>query len=216
MSTSWRKISRSVGTGSVGVGFAALVVMFPAAPAAADFILTPNDGMGGVGSLLHWSFTADSVSISLYENWGDVDPVAMFIVGEDTSLFGSTLFGDGGTLIEIEKDVINMTDFSWTAFHIDLIPFDGGGPITVDPESVDSDRFDISEVMNNDDGSANIWFFLEKGDEPVLPGEEVDFEFDMIIFGAVSFTMIQTPIPAPGALALLGLAGAVSRRRRRN
>ncbi len=72
--------------------------------------------------------------------------------------------------------------------------------------------------MNRGDGSASIWFFTDKGqgDTPVLIGESVEMSFNMTIFGAIAFTMIQTPVPAPGALALLGLAGAVSRRRRRN
>ncbi|MEE9130577.1 MAG: PEP-CTERM sorting domain-containing protein [Phycisphaerales bacterium] len=221
MFTSWREISRSVRTGSVGVVFAALAVMLPSAPATAEFIITPNDEMGGVGSLLSWSYTVDGMSISLDENWGEIDPVALFIVDSASTLFGSRLFGDpglGGTLIGIEKDILNTTDFDWTSFHIDLIPIDGGGPITVDPDSVGSDRFSNVDVMNNDDGSASMWFFTDKGqgDTPVLIGEQVVMFFDMTIFGAISFTMIQTPVPAPGALALLGLAGAVSRRRRRN
>lgn len=217
MPTSWREISRSVRTGSVGVGFAALAVMLPSAPATAELIITPNDGMGGVGSLISWSYTVDGMNVYLYENWGEIDPIALFIVDSATSLFGDP--GLGGTSIGIDKDILNSTEFDWTAFHIDLIPSDGSDGITVDPNSVGSDRFSNIEVMNNDDGSASIWFFTDKkqGDTPVLIGESVGMSFDMIIFGDIAFTMIQTPVPAPGALALLGLAGAaVSRRRRRN
>ncbi len=217
MSTSWREISRSVRTGSVGVVFAALAVMLPAAPATAELIITPNDEMGGVGSLISWSYTVDGMSVYLYENWGEIDPVALFIVDSASTLFGNP--GLGGTPIDIDKDVLNTTDFDWTAFHIDLIPGDGAGPITVDLDSVGSNRFSNIEVMNNDDGSASIWFFtdMQQGDTPVLIGEMVAMSFNMVIFGDIVFTMIQTPVPAPGALALLGLAGAaVSRRRRRN
>ncbi len=221
MSTTWRKNSRSVWSGSVGVGFAALAVMLPSAPATAELIITPNDEMGGVGSWLSWSYTTDGMSIRLYENWGEIDPAALFIVDSASSVFGSSLFGEpglGGTPIDINKNILNTTDFDWTAFHIDLIPIDGAGPITVDPKSVGSDRFSDIEVMNNKDGSASLWYFTDKkqGDTPVLIGETVEMSFRMTIFGAVSFTMIQTPVPAPAALALLGLAGAVSRRRRRN
>ena len=216
MPTSWREISRSVRTGSVGVGFAALAVMLPSAPATAELIITPNDGMGGVGSLISWSYTVDGMNVYLYENWGEIDPIALFIVDSATSLFGDP--GLGGTSIGIDKDILNSTEFDWTAFHIDLIPSDGSDGITVDPNSVGSDRFSNIEVMNNDDGSASIWFFTDnkQGDTPVLIGESVGMSFDMIIFGDIAFTMIQTPVPAPGALVLLGLAGAVSRRRRRN
>ncbi len=145
MSTSWRKISRSVPTGTVGVGFAALAVMLPAAPATAELIITPDHGMGGVGSLLSWNYTTAGMSIRLYENWGELDPVALFIVDG-----ASTLFGDpelGGTSIGIDKDILNSTKFNWTAFHIDLIPGDGSDGITVDPNSVGSDRFSNIEVM---------------------------------------------------------------------
>lgn len=216
MSTSWRTISRSVRTGSVGFVFAALAVMLPSAPATAEIIITPNDEMGGVGSLLSWNFTTNGMSIYLYENWGEIDPVALFIVESGSSLLGDP--GLGGTSIGIAKDILNSTTFDWTAFHIDLIPGDGSDEITVDPDSVGSDRFSDIDVMNNDDGSASIWFFTDKnqGDTPVLIGESVMMSFNMTIFGAISFTMIQTPVPTPGALALLGLAGAVSRRRRRN
>ncbi len=222
MSTSWRKISRSVRTGSVGVVFAAMAVMFPSAPATAELIITPNDDMGGVGSLLSWKYTTEGMSVYLYENWGEIDPVALFIVDSAASLFGSSLLGDpglGGTSISIDKDILNTTTFDWTAFHIDLIPGDGSDGLIVDPNSVGSDRFSDVDVMNNGDGSASIWFFTDKkqGDTPVLIGETVAMSFGMTIFGDISFTMIQTPVPAPGALALLGLAGAaVSRRRRRN
>ena len=171
---STRKINRSVRTGSVGVGFAALAVMVLAAPATAELIITPNDEMGGVGSLLSWNYTVDGMSISLFEDWGKIDPVALFIVDGASSLFGSSLFGDpglGGTPIGIAKDLLNTTDFDWTAFHIDLIP-EGADEITVDLKSVESDRFSNVEVMNNDDGSASIWFFTSKkqGDTSVLIG----------------------------------------------
>ncbi len=92
MPASCREISRSVRTGCVGVGFAALVVMLPSAPATAELIITPNNDRGGVGSLLGWSYTTDGISVRLNENWGDIDPVAMYIVESASSLFGSSLF----------------------------------------------------------------------------------------------------------------------------
>lgn len=216
MSASWRNIGRSVRNGSVGVGFAALAVMVPATPATAELIITPNDRMGGDGALNSWSYVVEGMSIQLFEDWGELDPVALFIIDSASSLFGDP--GLGGTSIDINKDILNSTGFDWTAFHIDLIPGDGSDGITVDPKSVGSDRFSNIEVMNNDDGSASIWFFTDKGqgDTPVLIGETVGMSFSMIIFGDIAFTMIQTPIPAPGALVLWGLVGVALRRRHRN
>ncbi len=216
MSTSWRKTSRSMRTGSIGVVFAALAVMIPSAPATAEIIITPNDEMGGVGSLLSWSYTTEGMSINLFEDWGEVDPVGFFIVDSAASLLGDP--GLGGTLIDIKKDILNTTDFDWTDFHIDLTPGDGSDGITVDINTVFSDRFSDIEVMNHGDGSVSIWYFTDKdqGDTPVLIGESVSLSFTMNIFGNINFDMKQRPTPAPGALALFALAGAVSRRRRRN
>ncbi len=221
MSTNWRKTSRSMRTGSIGVVFAALAVMIPSAPATAEIIITPNDEMGGVGSLLSWSYTTEGMTINLFEDWGEVDPVGLFIAETSSAQSGSTLFGGlglGGTLIEIKKDLINTTDFDWTDFHIDLTPGDGSDGITVDINTVFSDRFSDIEVMNHGDGSVSISYFTDQnqGDTPVLIGESVSLSFTMNIFGNINFDMKQRPTPAPGALALFALAGAVSRRRRRN
>ena len=124
----------------------------------------------------------------------------------------------GGTLIDIDKTIVNTTDFDWTDFHIDLIPGDGSDGIIVDPDSVTSDRFSDIEVLNFKDGSAGIWYFTNKdlGDSAVLIGESVNLSFTMNIFGDINFNMIQTPTPTPGALALFARAGTALRRRRRN
>ena len=214
MSADWREIGRSVQTAAVCV--VALAVMLPSAPATAEIIVTPNDEMGAVGSLNSWSYVVEGLSIQLFEDWGAMDPVA-FLIFDDGYAAPDNPFS-GGTLIDIDKNIVNTTDFDWTAFHIDLIPGDGSDGIAVDPKSVGSDRFSNIEVMNNKDGSASIWYFTDRkqGDTPVLIGENVGLSFTMNIFGDINFNMTQTPTPAPGALALFALAGMAARRRRRN
>lgn len=214
MSARWRKFRRSVQTAAGCV--VALTVMLPGAPATAEIIITPNDDMGGVGSLNSWSYIVEGMSIQLFEDWGAMDPVAFLVADNGLGLTGNPLFG--GTLIDITKSLLNSTNFDWTAFHIDLFPGDGSDGITIDPASVSSDRFSDIEVMNNNDGSASIWYFTDKnqGDTPVLIGETVSLLFTMNIFGDINFNMTQTPIPAPGALALFALAGSALRRRRRS
>ena len=172
--------------------------------------------MGGVGSLNSWSYDVQGMSIQLFEDWAGFAPIA-FTIYDDGYPAPDNPFA-GGTLIDISKNLFNQTDFDWTAFHIDLIPGDGSDGITVDPASVSSDRFSDIEVMNNDDGSASIWYFTDRkvGDTPVLFGERVNLFFTMNILGDINFEMRQIPTPAPGALALFALAGAVLRRRRRN
>ena len=211
MSAGWREFRRSVRTASVCV--VALAVTLPCAPATAEIIVTPNDELGGVGSLNSWSYVVDGMSIQLFEDWGGFAPVGFSIYDD-----GYPAPGDpGGTMIEFSKNLFNQTDFDWTDFHIDLIPGDGSDGITVEAASVSSDRFSDIEVMNNNDGSASIWYFTNKdlGDTPVLIGERVNLFFTMNIFGAINFEMRQTPTPAPGALALFALAGTALRRRRR-
>lgn len=214
MSADWREIGRSAQT--VAVCVVALAVMLPCAPVTAEIIITPNDELGGVGSLNSWSYVVDGMSIQLFEDWGGFAPIA-FTISDDGYPAPDNPFS-GGTLIDISKNLFNQTDFDWTDFHIDLIPGDGSDGITVDPKSVFSDRFSNVEVMNNKDGSASIWYSTDKkqGDMPVLIGESVHLFFTMNIFGDINFNMIQTPIPTPGALALFVLAGTVLRRRRRN
>lgn len=214
MSADWREIGRSART--VAVCVVALAVMLPCAPVTAEIIITPNDELGGVGSLNSWSYVVDGMSIQLFEDWGGFAPVG-FTISDDGYPGPDNPFA-GGTLIDISKNIFNQTEFDWTAFHIDLIPGDGSDGITVDPASVSSDRFSDVMVMNNKDGSASIWYSTDKkqGDMPVLIGESVHLFFTMNIFGDINFNMIQTPIPTPGALALFALAGTVLRRRRRN
>ncbi len=214
MFAKWRKIGRSVRCASVCV--VALTVLMPGAPATAEIIITPNDELGGVGSLDIWGYNAQGMSIQLSEGWGGIAPVG-FTISDDGYPGPDNPF-PGGTIIEFRKNIFNQTDFNWTDFHIDLIPGNGSDGITVDAASVSSDRFSDIEVMNHGDGSVSIWYFTSKGlgDTPVLIGERVNLFFTMNIFGNINFDMRQTPTPAPGALALFALAGTALRRRRRN
>ena len=51
--------------------------------------------------------------------------------------------------IALTKDLVNQTALDWTGFHIDLVPLNDTGPMTVDLASVSSDRFSDTSVMNN-------------------------------------------------------------------
>jgi len=214
MFAKWKKIGRIVRSASVCV--VATAATMTGAPATAEIIITPNDELGGVGSLNIWGYNAQGMTIYLSEAWGEIAPVGFSIYDDGYPAPGNPF--SGGTLIEFSKNIFNQTDFNWTDFHIDLIPGDGSDGITVDAASVSSDRFSDIEVMNHGDGSVSIWYFTSKGlgDTPLLIGERVNLFFTMNIFGAINFDMRQTPTPAPGALALFALAGTALRRRRRN
>lgn len=113
--------------------------------------------------------------------------------------------------VMITKTLQNNTGFIWTAFNIDLFRTAGFGPIMTLPGSVSSTRFASNMVTNFGSGDSSISYF----NGAVVPGDTVTFMFTFNIPGDVSFRMLQTPIPTPGALALLGLGAAGLLRRRR-
>ena len=137
-------------------------------------------------------------------NWAGKEAMIVFTDGIDPD-------------VSIIKTVNNETDFDWTDFHIELTPNEGEGDLFIYPESVSSDRFSDIEIMNNDDGSAVMWFFtdFDAGDTPVLFGEMATFEYTFNIPGDPDFgyRTIQIPTPEPTSL-LLVLAGAALTLRR--
>jgi hypothetical protein len=113
--------------------------------------------------------------------------------------------------VSLTKSLLNDSGFVWTEFLLELTP-SLGGPIVVDPGSVDSDHFDTFDVTNNPDGSASI---LYSGGVPVGLGDSLSLDFTFNVPADVAFTMVQTPLPTPGSLALLAVAGLIGPRRRR-
>lgn len=141
------------------------------------------------------------------EVWTGIDPVAL-----DVQIFtdGPAPLAGGGTDVSFTKSLSNDTGFEWTGFLIELMP-ESGGPLVVDPGSIASNEFTVFDVTNNPDGSASILF----GGGTVGLGEALSMDFTFSVPDDVHFTMLQTPLPVPGSLALLGIAGLVAPRRRR-
>lgn len=141
-------------------------------------------------------------------------------IGSDPVDFLSTVFTDGiDPDVEISKTVTNETDFAWTDFHIELTPNEGEGDLFIFEDSVSSDRFSDIEIMNNDDGSAVMWFFTDfgAGDTPVLFGEMVTFEYTFNISGDPDFgyRTVQLPTLEPTSLVLVLAGAALTLRRSR-
>lgn len=132
-------------------------------------------------------------------------------IGMDQVDLNVNVVGGGGTDITLTKSLLNDTDFEWTSFLIELTPLPGQGPIIIDDSSASSSLFGDHTTTNDVDGSASILFF----DGSVGSGASVSFFFTFNIAGSVAFEMVQTPVPAPGGLAALGLGVLAMGRRRR-
>ena len=122
----------------------------------------------------------------------------------------------------------NFTGSSWNATPASpaatTIPVDAGW-YTADPTSVDNSAESLAGLVGrvNGTGGAEAANFGIWCAHLVLTGNQVigtDFTFNAFasikdgVSGAVSQSSSSFPVPAPGAIALLGLAGFAARRRR--
>lgn len=148
----------------------------------------------------------DAISVILNEHW----------IGESGSSVGLEIdlnvneLAEGGTVIEFDKTVYNDTNHFWSGFKIELHP---EGATTMIVDALSNAAFD--DVSVSDDGGGNWTIMWGQGaGTGVAGGESTTLEFSLIVFGDIHFSMWQTAIPAPGALALLAVAGLAGRRRR--
>lgn len=117
------------------------------------------------------------------------------------------------TDIVFSKIVTNTTDFFWSSFEIVLTP--GLGTTISDVVADPNLEFMDVNVMAGGGGSWIITWDQFTG-TGVGIGESTKFSFGFNIDGNLGFMMKQTPIPTPGAIALLGAAGLCAARRRRS
>ncbi len=112
---------------------------------------------------------------------------------------------DADPVMHITKTVTNETDYTWTAYDIAL----AGTGVSFVPGTATSDKF----------GSVTESPLLLNYESPIVvaPDETVVCDFDILVetLGSFSFTLSQTPIPEPTALALIGLGCLGLARRRR-
>lgn len=200
--------------------------------------------LGGSGWQAEWDVSLDGlVDINFVQQNGDVifiQKAAEFTQGPVNGIFPSIpivfrqIAASTVTNIVIDDEIIfNNTGSSWTDFHIDLV--DGGdavfnpamtaasggvpgpplgvgwtiAPFTMAAFTPDNMRLDIwggvlqhGEFWFPGDGATNGQLWID-----VISGGPGDFTV---------FTLKETPTPAPGALALLGLGALLGRGRRRS
>jgi MYXO-CTERM domain-containing protein len=219
-------------TGKLTVGTTIGVALAFAAPASAGFIdlsggwrATWDDSLDGL---------VDIVDNGVTDGAQFIQKSAEFRQGSEGGIFPSIpivfqqIREDASEWIVIDDEIIfNNTGEDWTGFQFDLVDdgnavFDpvrtaasgGGGPIgfsiapfTTAEFSDDLQRLDIGGGTLSD---GDFWFPGDGGDDGQL---WID-----VVVGAMGeftvFTLKETPVPGPAALALLALGGVATRRRR--
>lgn len=149
---------------------------------------------------------SDSTTINLFENWVGAYGSNVFL--------GSTLDTGGtrvATAVNLDKLVDNNSGFFWNSFQVDLQA--GAGATITNVAALTSGQFADVTITDNGGGSFTI-LWDQAGGTGVGLGGTADLMFSFDIDGVLSFSQVQTPIPAPG-VAAFGLAGLAGLRRRR-
>jgi MYXO-CTERM domain-containing protein len=141
------------------------------------------------------------------ENWtfydeagGSLDlggvPDYLTIIGGDSSIAGYTT-------LTIAAGAAGTVEFDWSYYSIDSPGYDEGGYIYNGANYFLSDTYGESGSVSFEVGAGEeIGFYVYTSDGAYGPGE-------------LTISNFSAPVPTPGALALLGLAGLASSRRRR-
>lgn len=130
-----------------------------------------------------------------------------------TNTIGLDLYGGrdvrADTTININKQVQNVTGFTWTGFTMVLSTASGN----VNVLSSTSPDFSSIVITNNNTNSVTMTYT----GGAVVDTDYADFlfSFKIPLTSVWSFTIEQTPVPAPGAIGLVGIAGLVAARRKR-
>jgi hypothetical protein len=117
------------------------------------------------------------------------------------SISGET---DEDPVMNVTKDVENSSDFAWTGYEVFL----SGTNVEFVDGSATSTHFG-SVAMGTD-------WITYSGAPYVNPGETLTIGFDILVAstGGFTYSLVQSPVPEPGTMLLVG-AGLVALIRRR-
>jgi MYXO-CTERM domain-containing protein len=143
---------------------------------------------------------------------------------------------DAGSMIAVDKEVLNLTDFHWTDFHMELgigvgsefQPLDGL-TFKTEPSALEETGAFPNPPMYGPAGAAptSLWWLEDptNGYDGVAAGGIslywVGINIPLSAFGpdtngeVAMFTVRQHWTPSPGAAGVFGLAGVAALRRRR-
>jgi MYXO-CTERM domain-containing protein len=150
-----------------------------------------------------WGYVASTNSQWVDESWGAGGNVQL-------SSSGQSGLESVDQEIFLNKRTRNRSGFVWTGFEIVLT--NAGGAITLLSTPTNSN---FSTVNVAGDGTNTVTITYSGGS--VAQDSFTMFQVDFTIPSGPSwqYTQIQTPVPTPGALALVGLGGLAAGRRRR-
>ncbi len=156
-----------------------------------------------------WGYVTVANGAGADRTWVDEDWTAGGSVAFTASM---TLGEDATQFIGLSKRTKNRSGFTWTSFEIQITT-PGAGIVTVDTGTLSSAEFPTVNVLNNGTNVVTLQF----SGGSVVYNQFANFTIDFEIPSGPSwtYTMTQTPLPAPGAMALLGLGGLAASRRRR-
>jgi MYXO-CTERM domain-containing protein len=171
-----------------------------------------NGGYGGrdiAGVGVDWGYLTRAAGSTADRMWVDEE----WSRAGDVSLgFSMTIGEDATQFIGLNKRARNRSGFDWTAFDIQITT-PGMGIVTVDEGTLSSAEFSSVTVLNN--GTNVVTLKFSGGSVGYNQFANFTIDFEIPAGPSWTYTMTQTPVPTPGALALVGLGGLVAGRRRR-
>ena len=159
---------------------------------------------GAAAAVIAGSASADFVGYYDHDNWAfftagggyvaTATEATLKLIGGDSSIPGYTTY-------TIAAGGAGAFSFDWSYYSINSPPYDEGGYI------VNGTYYMLDMGYGPGSGSVSV---------DVTAGDEIGFYCYTMdgVFGAAELTITNfSAVPAPGALALLGLAGLARRRR---